>query len=235
MKKSGEKPPTTQNPSRDVLVIGGSSGALDPMIQLVSALPEGYRGSLFIVSHIGANPSQLPELLTQAGWLRAAHARHGEPVEPCRIYVAPPDRHMILADRQVILSALPREHFTRPAVDPLFRSAARAYGARVVGIVLSGSGDDGALGLREIQRAGGVAVVQAPADAASPEMPRAALRAVTADHVVDAAALAALVPYLDNARGAAKMTGKADVAVSSHEDMTMSAALTCPRMRRCGP
>jgi hypothetical protein len=95
MKSSGDKPPTARSFSRDIVVIGGSSGALDPMIQLVSALPEGYRGSLFIVSHIGANPSHLPELLSQAGWLRAAHARHGEPVEPGRIYVAPPDRHMI--------------------------------------------------------------------------------------------------------------------------------------------
>jgi two-component system chemotaxis response regulator CheB len=168
------------------------------MIQIVSALPEGYRGSLFIVSHIGANPSHLPELLARAGWLRAAHARHGEAVEPSRIYVAPPDRHMILADHQVLLSTLPREHFTRPAIDPLFHSAARSYGPRVVGIVLSGSGGDGALGLRDIAHAGGVTVVQAPTDAAAPGMPEAALRAVKADHVVNARALAALVPHLDD-------------------------------------
>lgn len=231
MKTSGDKPPTTRNPSHDIVVIGGSSGALDPMIQLVSALPEGYRGSLFIVSHIGANPSHLPELLSHAGWLRAAHARHGEPVEPGRIYVAPPDRHMILADHQVLLSTLPREHFTRPAVDPLFRSAARTFRARVVGIVLSGLGGDGALGLCDIQRAGGITVVQAPADAAAPEMPEAALRAVRPDHMVEAAAVAALIPYLDVRPASPKVTGGAEIPVSRDEDMTTPAALTCPE---CG-
>ena len=231
MKTSGDKPPTTRNPWHDILVIGGSSGALDPMIRLVSALPEGYRGSLFIVSHIGANPSHLPELLSQAGWLRTAHARHGEPVEAGRIYVAPPDRHMILTDGPVLLNTLPREHFTRPAIDPLFRSAARTYGPRVVGIVLSGSGGDGALGLRDIQRAGGVTVVQAPTDAEAPEMPEAALRAVRADHVVDAAALAALVPHLDARPASPQVTAEAGVPVSSDEDMMSPAAMTCPE---CG-
>ncbi|HWB51579.1 MAG TPA: chemotaxis protein CheB [Stellaceae bacterium] len=224
----GNKPPRP-TAARDILVIGGSTGALDPMIQLASALPENYPGFLFIVSHIGANPSHLPELLARASRLPAAHARHDEPLEPGRIYVAPPDRHMLVTERRVLLSAQPREHFTRPAIDPLFRSAARAFGDRVVGIVLSGSGSDGALGLQAVQRAGGITVVQDPSDAISRQMPEAALRAVAADYVVDATALAALIPGLEQA--VATAPPKPAVEVRSGEDLSTPVALTCPE---CG-
>jgi two-component system, chemotaxis family, protein-glutamate methylesterase/glutaminase len=196
MKSNGDFSATAQNLFHDMVVIGGSAGALDAMLSLAGRLPADYHGSLFIVSHIGSNPSQLPELLAEAGPLPANHAIHGEKIRTGHIYVAPPDRHLLLADHRMLLSSLPREHFTRPAVDPLFRSAARAYGQRVVGVVLSGIGNDGAAGLNDIRRAGGLIVVQDPAEAAYPEMPRTALRAVEVDHVVPSIELADLLVSL---------------------------------------
>ncbi|MBV8777069.1 MAG: chemotaxis protein CheB [Alphaproteobacteria bacterium] len=218
-----------QRHGRDIVAIGGSAGALDAMIELVAGLPPDYRGALFFVSHIGANPSQLPELLTRAGPFEALHARHEEPICPGRIYVAPPDRHMVIAGGRVLLSALPREHFTRPAIDPLFRTAALAYGARVVGIVLSGTGSDGAVGLEAIKRAGGVAAVQDPADALFPEMPQTALRTLNVDHVVTAGELGALLVHLLDA--ALPVSATAAQPASHEMDMDTPIALTCPE---CG-
>jgi two-component system chemotaxis response regulator CheB len=196
----------------------------------VRGLPAGYRGSLFVVSHIGAHPSQLPELLTETGSLAATHARHMERIAPGRIYVAPPDRHMLLADHRVLLSALPREHFTRPAIDPLFRSAARAYGPRVVGVVLSGTGSDGATGLVDISRAGGIAVVQDPADATFPEMPAMALHAVRADYVVASTALASLLVTLAE-KPVTPVSEIQTAALAEIMDLEQPFALTCPE---CG-
>jgi two-component system chemotaxis response regulator CheB len=214
----------------DIVVIGGSAGSLDAMIKLVRNLPADFRGSLFVVSHIGANPSQLPELLTEAGPLRATHAKHLERVVPGRIYVAPPDRHLLLADRRILLSALPREHFTRPAIDPLFRSAARTYGPRVLGIVLSGTGSDGATGLSDIRGAGGIAIVQDPTDAAFPEMPAAALHAVQIDHVVSSVALGSLLTTLLE-EPAAPVAASPEAASVAAMDFEEPVAFTCPE---CG-
>src|SRR5215469_3689747 len=116
--------PAADEVRRDIVVIGGSSGGLEAMIRLVAGLPGDFQGSLFVVSHIGANPSQLPELLANAGRLPARHAQHGQIFAPGCIYVAPSDRHMLLLDGSIQLSSRPREHFTRPAIDPLFRTAA---------------------------------------------------------------------------------------------------------------
>jgi two-component system, chemotaxis family, protein-glutamate methylesterase/glutaminase len=196
MKSSEGLSATVRSWFHDIVVIGGSAGALDAMLSLVERLPEDYRGSLFIVSHVGVNPSQLPGLLTEAGPLPANHAVHEEKIRPGHIYVAPPDRHLLLADHRMLLSALPREHFTRPAADPLFRSAARAFGQRVVGVVLSGIGNDGAAGLNDIRRAGGLTIVQDPAEAAYPEMPETALRAGRVDHVLPSRNLAELLTSL---------------------------------------
>lgn len=225
---SGEFTPTAG--TANIVVIGGSAGALDAMIKLVERLPGHYPGSLFIVSHIGMNPSELPRLLSDAGPLPARHAMHEERVRPGCIYVAPPDRHLLLTDHQMILSALPREHFTRPAIDPLFRTAARTYGPRVVGVVLSGSGSDGALGLDDIRRAGGRTVVQDPAEAVFPEMPQMALRAVKIDHVVESAELADLLIALIN-EPIAGDTVTDDPKMTKTMDLEEPSALTCPE---CG-
>lgn len=225
-----KKPPAAANAFRDIVVVGGSAGSLNAMINMVEGLPADYRGSIFIVSHIGANPSQLPQLLTEAGRMLATHPRHGERISPGRIYVAPPDRHLLIADHQVLLSSLPREHFTRPAVDPLFRSAVRSFGGRVVGVVLSGTGSDGAAGLAGIRKAGGLAVVQEPADAPFPEMPETALRAVTADYVAPGPALGSLLAKLAATPVAIAPAPPAAQPIAAME-LEQPHALTCPE---CG-
>ncbi|HEV2098304.1 MAG TPA: chemotaxis protein CheB [Stellaceae bacterium] len=230
MRSSGGYASRVDHVFRDIVVIGGSAGALDAMISLVEGLPEDYQGSLFIVSHIGMNPSQLPRLLDEAGPLHASHPVHEEHVRRGRIYVAPPDRHLLLADRQILLSSLPREHFTRPAIDPLFRSAARTYGARVIGIVLSGTGNDGALGLAEIRKAGGIVVVQDPAEAVFPEMPETVRRTVKIDHVVPSSKLAELLTELVAEPAAAKSVTE-DPNIATKVDLETPFALTCPE---CG-
>jgi two-component system, chemotaxis family, protein-glutamate methylesterase/glutaminase len=217
----------TGNNCRDVVVIGGSAGALDAMVNLVGRLPEDYRGSLLIVSHVGTNRSQLPGLLAEAGRLPAAYPVHEEKVRPGHIYVAPPDRHLLLADHCILLSSLPREHFTRPAIDPLFRTAARAYGSRIIGVVLSGGGSDGAAGLHEIHRAGGLTVVQDPAEAAFPEMPETALRAVKADYVVPSTGLAELLTRLI-AEPAVGNPGVDEPKIATEMELEEPFALTCP-------
>lgn len=230
MKSGGGVASTGKTAFHDIVVVGGSAGALDPMINLVEGLPEDYGGSLFIVSHVGMNPSQLPRLLSEAGRLPARHPVHEEKISPGQIYVAPPDRHLLLVDRHVLLSSLPREHFTRPAIDPLFRSAARAFGSRVVAIVLSGTGSDGAAGLADICKAGGTAIVQEPADAVFPEMPEAALRAVEADYVVPSLELSALLTRLIAEPAAAK-PGVDDPKIATEMQLEEPFALTCPE---CG-
>src|ERR1041385_7957704 len=127
--------------------------------------------------------SRLPEILERVGWLPVRHATDGEPIEPGNILIAPPDRHMTLHPDRVELNREPRVNSTRPAIDPLFRTAALAFGPRVCGVILSGHLDDGAEGLRAIVDAGGMAMVQDPREAAHPDMPHNALRAATAAQV----------------------------------------------------
>ncbi|MBV9583867.1 MAG: chemotaxis protein CheB [Alphaproteobacteria bacterium] len=216
---------------RNIIVIGGSAGALDAMLDIVAALPGDFPGSVLMVSHIGANPSHLPELLTAAGPLAAAHPETGEPIRPGRIYVAPPDHHMIVENGRIRLSRGPRQHFTRPAVDPLFRSAAEHYGPRAIGVVLSGTGSDGAAGLERIQRAGGLAVVQEPANALYPDMPRSAATAITPDHVVTRAELPALLRRLSSERMTKEAPAAMHPASADMEELERPVALTCPE---CG-
>jgi two-component system chemotaxis response regulator CheB len=173
-----------------IVVVGGSAGALDPFLKIAAGLPAEFPHSVFIVSHVGANPSQLPDLLRSSGRLPATHPRDDESIRPGHIYVAPPDYHMLISGDHIRLSHGPREHFTRPAIDPLFRSAARHHGAAVIGVVLSGTGSDGAVGLEAIRRAGGRTMIQAPADALFPDMPRSAMAALPVDHIVAATDLA---------------------------------------------
>jgi two-component system, chemotaxis family, protein-glutamate methylesterase/glutaminase len=124
----------------------------------------------------------LPEILNRAGKLKAKHPADGEPIAMGKIYIAPPDHHLLLELGRIRLTKGPKENRFRPAVDPLFRSAAYVYGSRVVGVVLSGALDDGTAGLWAIKDRGGVAVVQDPADAEQPSMPRSALANVQVDH-----------------------------------------------------
>ena len=172
-----------QSAQRDIVAIGASSGGLEALLEIVRRLPPDLPAAFFIVSHVPSQSrSYLPEILSRAGPLPATHAEDQEKIEPGRIYVAPPDFHLLLRKDHVRVVRGPRENNHRPAIDPLFRTAARAFGPRVIGIVLSGSLDDGTAGLFAIKGRGGIAIVQDPDDAMSPDMPRNALAAVPVDY-----------------------------------------------------
>lgn len=161
---------------RDVVVVGASAGGVQALQQLVAALPPELPASILIALHLSSEgTSVLHSILSRAGQLDATQAVDGERLERGHIYVAPPDRHLLVRGANVRLSAGPRENGHRPAIDPLFRSAARAYGPRVIGVVLSGTLDDGTDGLRLIKDRGGYAAVQDPEDAAYGEMPASAI------------------------------------------------------------
>lgn len=162
----------------------------------MAALPGDLRAALVVVAHIGASRSLLPELLDNIGPLPARFAAHGAPIRPGHVYVAPPDRHVLVRAGRLVLARGPFENGARPAIDPTFRSAAISHGPRAVGIVLSGADSDGAAGLEAIKRCGGVTVAQDPREAPFPEMPRAAMNGVAIDHVVPVAAMAALITRL---------------------------------------
>ena len=163
---------------RDVVVIGGSAGSLRPLRGLVAALPADLPGSVAVTMHVAEQAcSQLPWILARSGPLPAAHAQMGEPLQQRRVYVAPPGCHLLMPGGTIELSNGPRMNRTRPAVDAMFASAARWFGDRVVAVVLSGLLDDGAVGAALVAQAGGLVVVQDPAEAAQPSMPQAALAA----------------------------------------------------------
>jgi two-component system chemotaxis response regulator CheB len=168
----------------DVVVIGASAGGVEAISRIVAELPRDIHASILVVLHISRGRSLLPEILTRAGPLPAAHPTDGEALHYGQIYVAPPDHHLVVDASTVRVVHTASENGVRPAVDPLFRSAARAYGPRVIGVVLTGALDDGTAGMMAIKEAGGVTVVQDPDDAFAPGMPRSAIAAGVADHVV---------------------------------------------------
>jgi two-component system chemotaxis response regulator CheB len=179
--------------NRDIVVIGGSRGVFDVLRKFAAQLPPGVPAAICIVRHIGSHDSVLPELLSAWGPVHAHHAKDGEEVSTGRIYVAPPGKHMRLFKGTIRLDEGAPENFARPAVDPLFRSAALEYGPRVVAAVLSGDLDDGAAGLAMIRAYGGYCIVQDPADCEAPSMPRTALAAAGADAVATSDAFASHV------------------------------------------
>lgn len=184
-------------PGHDLIVIGASAGGVDALLPIVRGLPADLSATVCIVLHVPANTrSRLPEILTRAGKLPAVHARDGDRLERGHIYVAPPDLHLLVRRDHVRVVRGPRENRSRPAVDPLFRSAALAYGPRVVGIILSGALSDGVAGLLAIKRRGGIAVVQSPETALVPMMPESALAYVAVDYCLPAKEIAPLLVRL---------------------------------------
>ncbi|MBM7119364.1 chemotaxis protein CheB [Archangium primigenium] len=182
---------------RDIVVIGASAGGVEALSTLVTQLPADFPAAVLIVLHVASgHRSMLPQILSRVGPLTAVHPQDGEPLEPGRIYVAPNDRHLVVEPGRVRLLHGPRENNHRPAVDTLFRSAAVAYGPRVVGVVLTGALDCGTAGLMAVKHRGGLAVVQDPRDAFCPDMPRSAMEFVKVDHCVPLAELGALLVRL---------------------------------------
>jgi two-component system chemotaxis response regulator CheB len=167
-----------------LVVIGASLSGVTALTDIVAALPGDFAVPILVVLHVGERPSVLPQVLANRSELRASHARHGELLRNGHIHVAPPDHHMLVVDGHIVLSRGPKEHRTRPAIDPLFRSAALSRGADVIGVVLTGLLDNGTAGLQAIKAAGGTAVVQDPEEALAPSMPASALRYVDVDHCV---------------------------------------------------
>jgi two-component system, chemotaxis family, protein-glutamate methylesterase/glutaminase len=168
-------------PQRDIVVIGASAGGVDALKETVEGLRPDIRASFFIVLHFPPfKESHLPEILSRVGPLPTVHANDGDSIQPGHIYVAPPDRHLLVRDGRIELWRGPKENYTRPAINPLFKSAAETYGPRVIGVILTGLLDDGTAGLIEITRKGGIGVVQDPDEAMCSSMPISALKR---DHV----------------------------------------------------
>ncbi|WNM56669.1 chemotaxis protein CheB [Candidatus Nitrospira allomarina] len=156
----------------DIIVVGASAGGVTTLKKLVSYLPQDLQASIFVVLHLGSySPSTLASILSDAGSVPATLAKHGEFISYGRMYIAPPDFHLLIDKDVLVLSKGPRENLWRPSIDTLFRSAAVSYGVRVVGVILTGYLDDGVAGLLAIQRCGGMIMVQDPAEAMFPDLP----------------------------------------------------------------
>lgn len=207
------------------------------MTTVVGGLPGDLPVPVLVVLHLSPDhPSHLGHILSRAGPLPAAPANDGEALEAGRIYVAPPDCHLMLEEGEARLYGGPRENGHRPAVDPLFRSAAAVFGPRVVAVVLSGARDDGTAGLAAIKRAGGLALVQDPEDAAVATMPRSAIAQVEVDQVLPVAEIArAIVAGIDalDTKGVRLMAAADDPTdpVSTTAEPADATGLTCPE---CG-
>lgn len=180
--------PNERNGRRDLVVVGGSAGAIQALRTMLGGLPAHYQGTILIVVHTAADsPAMLDTILSKVTSLPCRYATDGEYLESGRIYLARPDRHLTVEDNRVRVAFGPKQNWHRPAINPLFVSAAQAHGRRVCGIVLSGMLDDGTIGLMAIQEAGGVAIVQSPQDALFPAMPQNALQFLEADYIAPVA------------------------------------------------
>lgn len=236
-------------PARDIVVIGTSTGGVEALRQLVAGLPSGFKPAVLIVMHIGPHDSILPSLLARTSVLPVRQARHGDLVEAGRILVAPPDFHLTMVRDggrcSVMLARTAKENHTRPAVDPLFRAAAAAFGARAIGVILTGALDDGTAGLAAIKACGGIAVVQDPSEALAPDMPSSAIDNVAVDHVLKLDEIpAALLRVVEaNARGSQAMDaapavpqwveaenrfGMQGVEMHRLEELAKPSTFTCP-------
>jgi two-component system, chemotaxis family, protein-glutamate methylesterase/glutaminase len=179
---------------RDLVAVGASAGGLDALMKLAALLPRGLSTSILVVVHGSANgPGHLACILDRAGALSARMAVDGERIAHERIYVAPPDRHLVVDDSRIRVTSGPRENGFRPAIDPLFRTAADAYGARVVAVLLSGGLDDGVEGAAAVRTRGGLTVAQDLREACVPALPEAAIRAGCIDRVLTVAGIASLI------------------------------------------
>jgi len=227
--------------SRDIIVIGGSTGAVEALKRICSDLPADLPAAVFVALHTGRHQNDLlAGVLGQRSGLRVTTAKDAEPVEPGRIYVAPADRHLLVMEGVIRLGRGPRENMSRPAVDPLFRSAAVSYGPRVIGVVLTGLLNDGSSGLAAVKQCGGLAVVQNPSDAAADEMPLCALRSCEVDYRASVSELGKLLGQLGREPAGPPVPVPADICLEVQialgrtidapglSDIAQPAPFTCP-------
>lgn len=210
----------------DVVVIGASAGGVGSLQRLVEHLPAEFSPAILIALHLPDGiRSMLPEILARAGNLPASQATNGDRIQGGHIYIAPSGFHLTVQAGRMNVTRGAREHGHRPAIDPLFRSAALAYGPRAIGVILSGLLYDGTVGLREIKRAGGLAIVQDPRDTEWPSMPQSALNHVKVDYCVPATQIGTLLQEVVMARSGSEteMSTDDDDKVASEElrELTM--------------
>ncbi len=226
---------------KDIITIGGSAGSSVALKRLLHDLPRDLPASIFVSTHIPAHGvNLLAEVLSGSATLPVTRALDGQPIERGHVYVAAPDRHLLLVDGTMRLGEGPRENMARPSIDPLFRSAALSYGPRVVGVVLSGMLNDGASGLHAIKSCGGTTVVQHPLDAESDQMPLSALEATEVDHVAPAADLGRLLAAIarsdagtgvvppDDLRLEVEIAAGARLGSHNLRQLANPSALSCP-------
>jgi two-component system chemotaxis response regulator CheB len=208
---------------RDLVVIGASAGGLEALQILVRGLSPDFPAAVLVVQHVmPGGPSVLPQILARATALPCAAAREGDPLISGRILVAAPDRHLVVSGDHVTLSSGPRENSSRPAVDVLFRSAARSRGPRVVAVVLSGAMDDGTAGMVAVRACGGIGVVQDPAEATHPSMPRSALEGAAPEYVVEVAQIPSLLGELTTVELDGDWPGPSDLLAAEVELLVRS-------------
>jgi two-component system chemotaxis response regulator CheB len=186
---------------RDVVVIGGSAGGVEALLRLLQGLPAGLPAAIGVVLHRSPHfVSNLARVLQRSSFLTVVEPVHGERISHQRVYVAPRDQHMLFEDGQIRIDRGPKQHFTRPAVDPLFISAAQAFGARTVGILLSGGGDDGTSGLIAIKSQQGITMAQDPSEARYSSMPASGIRHDHVDAVLKLDEMAPVIEALAHGR-----------------------------------
>jgi len=220
-----------QNHHHDILVIGASAGGVEAVRDLVGNLPLDLPAAVFVVVHLHpASDSRLAEILSSEHGLQASTARHGASIRPGHVWVAPPDHHLMVRRGKMEVVRGPRENGHRPAVDVLFRTAAAAYGPRVVGVVLTGYLDCGTAGLLSIKARGGLAVVQDPAGAFAPSMPMSAIQNVRVDRVATLESMPGVLDHLvrQSAGRAARPVGRQVKAADGSQAGSSSVELVCP-------
>ncbi|MDB6016906.1 MAG: CheB methylesterase [Pedosphaera sp.] len=235
------KPQRIKHP--DVVVVGASAGGVEAFRTLIRSLPADFPAAIFVVIHISpASPSPLPKIFSRVTRMPVVEkVEDGTRIKPGHIYVAPPDFHLLLEPRCLHLVRGPTENRHRPAIDPLFRSAAHAYDRQVIGLLLTGNLDDGTAGLSAIKQCGGIAIVQDPNDALYPDMPRHALENLKVDYTVPLAQMPALLVNLVNERQRRRKSHRAPPRVAIEtlvdemkkpmnqmESLGKSSDLTCP-------
>ena len=230
----------------DIIVIGASAGGVQALSTLVAALPPNLPAAVFIVLHIPTDsPSLLPHILSREARMPVTHAKNGERIEHGRIYVAPPDQHLLIEGSNVKLVHGPKENFHRPSIDILFRSAARWAGPSAIGVVLTGARHDGTVGMRAIKQRGGITIVQDPVEATFPGMPTSVMQDIRVDYSLPVSEIGPLLtkltkeplpeeggyPLAEEVEIEAKIAGQemdSGELIASVERLGRVSKLTCP-------